>query len=309
MKSAPVIGSCLLALSTLAAIVLAGCMESKLAALWPESEISIDGKAPEWAGREAYYSEADGFKVGFFNDAKYLYVYLATWNRQKQSEILMNGLTVWIDPTGHTRETFGINFPEKRSMPDSTGMPPGMPTGLRPGGRPGARAGASEEDRQAFIGAMLAEAQAELVALGPGGEPLASMPAADDGKGGIAAMIDIANRTLIYELRIPLASPDSLPFAVNAAPGATIGIGFKVGKTELPSMKRMGEGPPRDMGGSGGGMGGPGGGMGGPGGGMGGRGGTGGGALSQPLEYWAKVKLAAEPPPAAPKEPAPEERR
>ncbi|MFA4947363.1 MAG: hypothetical protein WC674_02505 [Candidatus Krumholzibacteriia bacterium] len=303
MKSASVIGFCLLATSALSAIMLNGCLESKLASAWPEREISIDGKAPEWAGREAYYSEADGFKIGFFNDADYLYVYLATWNRQNQAQILMNGLTVWIDATGRNKQIFGINYPMKRSMPDSAGMPPGMPAGLRPGGRSGAASEASGETSQALLKGMLAEAQGEMIILGPGGEPIASMPAADDGKGGIAAMIDIANRTLIYEMKIPLAPPDSLPFAVNAAPGAMISIGFKVGKAEMPSMKRTGEGPPRDRGGF------PGGGMGGPGGGMGGPGGPGGAASSQAFEYWAKVRLAAAPSVAPPKEGAPQERR
>jgi hypothetical protein len=309
MKSAPVIGSFLLMVSALCAMMLGGCMESKLPSSWPAGEISIDGKAAEWAGREAYYSEDDGFKVGFANDAKYLYVYLATWNRQKQMQILANGLTVWIDATGHSKETFGINYPEKRSMPDSTGMSPGMPAGLRGGGRGGAPSDDSGENRQSFLKGMLAEAQSELIVLGPGGEPIVSMPAADNGKGGIAAMIDIANRTLIYEVRIPLAPSDSLSFAVNAAPGAMIGVGFKVGKSELPSMKPRGERSPDDMGGSGGGMGGPGGGMGGPGGGMGGMGGgmgrsgggPGGGLSSQAFEYWAKVRLAAAP--AAPQKP------
>jgi hypothetical protein len=295
MKCAPVIKSFILAASALCMIMLDGCLESKLASAWPEGEISIDGKAPEWAGREAYYSEDDGFKIGFFNDADYLYIFMATWNRQTQAQILMNGLTVWIDATGRNKQTFGINYPMKRSMPDSTGMPPGMPAGLSTGDRSGAPSNASGESRQAFLKGMLAEAQVELTILGAGGEPLVSMSAADDGKGGIAAMIDIANRTLIYEIRIPLAPSDSLPFVVNAAPGAMIGVGFKVGKSEMPPMKPSGEGSPGDMDGAGGGMGGPGGGMGGPGGGMGGPGGPGGAASSQAFEYWAKVRLAAGP--------------
>lgn len=313
MKRAPVIGSSFLIASALCGIILSGCMESKLASAWPEREISIDGKASEWAGREAYYSEDEGFKVGFANDAKYLYVYLATWNRQKQMQILMNGLTVWIDATGHDKETFGINYPEKRSMPDSAGMPSGMPAGLRRGERSGDFSGAGErsgapsdawaENRQAFFRGMLEEAQSELIVLGPGGELIVSMPAADNGKGGIAAMIDIANRTLIYEMRIPLASPDSLPYAVNASPGATIGVGFKVGKMEMPAMRRTGEGR------SGGREGFPGGGMGGFGGGMGGHGGPGGGLSSQAFEYWAKVRLAAGPSAEPPKDAATQERR
>lgn len=299
MHGARVVGSCLFVPAILSAIISAGCLEDKLASEWIDRGISIDGKAPEWAGREAYYSETECFKVGFFNDADYLYIYLATWRRQTQSQILMNGLTVWIDATGGKKQTFGINYPMKRAMPDSAGIPPGMPAGLRPDDTAGAPSGAaSGETSQAFLKGMLAEAQGELAVLGPGGEPLASMPAADGGKGGIAAMIDIANRTLLYEIRIPLVPRDSLPFAVNAAPGTTIGVGFKVGKTEMPSRKGDGQRPPEGAGG--GGMGAPGGGMGGPGGGMGGppgrgMGGQGGNFSAQELEYWAKIRLAAAP--------------
>jgi hypothetical protein len=311
MKSARMFEHLLLSASALAAVILGGCMESKLASTWPGEPVLIDGKAPEWAGREAYYSENDGFKVGFFNNDRYLYVYLATWNRQKQGQILRNGLTVWIDAAGGKKETLGINYPERRFMPDSASMAAGIPAGLRGGQRSGFAPGASEEGRQAFLKAMVEEAQGELAVVGPGGEPLATMPAADDGKGGIAAMIDVANRTLIYEMRIPLASPDSLPFAVNTAPGRTIGIGFKVGAPEHREMRRTGEASPRSEGGfPGRGMGGRSGGMGGfPGGGMGGHSGSGGGASEQPLEYWAKVKLAAAPSAAQQKEPATERRR
>jgi hypothetical protein len=304
-------GYSLLSASALCAIIVGGCMESKLASSWPDQTIFIDGKAPEWAGREAYYSEGDGFKVGFFNDDRYLYIYLATWNRQKEMQILMNGLTVWIDATGGKNETFGINYPESRFMPDSAGMAAGMPAGLRARERSGFEPGAAAENRQAFLKAMIEEARGELAVVGTRGEPLATMPAADDGKGGIAAMIDVANRTLIYEMRIPLASPDSLPFAVDTAPGRTIGIGFKAGASERREMRRRGEGSPRGEGGfPEGGMGGRGGGMGGfPGGGMGGRGASGGGASAQPLEYWAKVTLAAAPSAAQRKKPVEEERR
>ncbi len=300
----------ILAVSAAAALILAGCLEDKLQSVWPDREISIDGKNSEWAGREAHYDEQEAFKIGFYNDAQYLYVYLATWSRQKQMQILTNGLTVWIDRTGKKQQTLGVNYPVKRLMPDSAGAPDGMPAGLREAGGPGGLPNAPEGNRQAIAREVLAEARSEMTVIGVGGEPLASISAADGEHAGIDAMIDYANRTLIYELRIPLAASDSLPFAVGAAPGATIGVGFKIGKREMPSMKGSGQRPPEGMP-SGGGTGGPeggmgGGGMGGPGGGMGsppggGMGGAGspGGMSAEPLEYWAKVKLAAAPSTAA----------
>jgi hypothetical protein len=283
----------MLAAALAAALAFVGCLEDKLESAWPDREISIDGKNAEWAGREAYYSEQEAFKIGFCNDNRYLYVYLATWSRQKQMQILTNGLTVWIDRTGKKQRTFGVAYPMKQLVPDSIGAPDGMPAGLRGGERPGGRPNASEENRQAIARELLAEARSELTVVGTGAEPLASMAAADGERVGIDAMIDYANRTLIYELRIPLAASDSLPFAVGAAPGATIGVGFIVGKTEMPSMKGSGQRPPEGMP-SGGGMGGSGGMGGPPGGGMGGPGGP--GTMSvEPLEYWAKVKLAPAP--------------
>jgi hypothetical protein len=292
--------------------MLVGCLEDHLQSAWPDREISIDGKNSEWAGREAHYSEQEAFKIGFYNDEHYLYVYLATWSRQKQMQILTNGLTVWIDRTGKKQQTFGVNYPMKRLMPDSAGAPDGIPAELRGAGRPGGLATAPEENRQAIAREMLAEARSGMTVVGSGGEPLASISAADSEHAGIGAMIDYANRTLIYELRVPLAPSDSMPFAVGAAPGAAISIGFKIGKREMPSMKGSGQRPPEGMpfgggaggpegGMGGGGMGGPGGGMGGPpGGGMGGSGGPG-GMSTEPLEYWAKIKLAAAPSTAAPK--------
>ncbi len=280
-----------LAMTAASAFILTGCLEDKLESAWPDREISIDGKAPEWAGREAYYSEQEAFKVGFFNDADYLYVYLATWSRQKQMQILANGLTVWIDGSGKNRQTLGVNYPLNRLMPDSTWTAHGMPGAPRGAERQGGLPNAPEENRQAIARAALAEARNGLAVVGTGGEPLASLFAADSERVGIEAMIDYANRTLIYELRIPLATSDSLPFAVGAAPGATISVGFKVGRMEMPSMKGQGQRPPQGAP-SGEGMSGPGGGMGGPGGDRDGSGGPGGSPGAQALEYWAKVRLA-----------------
>jgi hypothetical protein len=264
-------------------------MERELESSWADRAIVIDARAPEWAGREAYYDEEQGLKVGFFNDARYLYVYLATWHRQDEAQILMNGLTVWIDETGGKKEVFGINYPMQRSMGEPGEMPrgsPSEPTEER----------SSHVDNQQMLKRLLSEAQGELQVVGLNGEPLYFLPAGDSTQEGIAAMVDISNRTLIYELRIPLAPGDSLPIGIKASPGATIGVGFKVGSRERPDMKRTGEGPPSGMGEQPGGTGGfPGGGGGPPGGGMGQGGGMPpGGASIEPLELWTRVKLAVE---------------
>ncbi|HEY5133996.1 MAG TPA: hypothetical protein VII85_09960 [Candidatus Krumholzibacteriaceae bacterium] len=286
------------------AAVSGGCKESQLESSWLDRVITIDGKAPEWAGREAYFGESEGLKIGFSNDEHYLYVYLSTWNQRTQMQILMNGLTVWFDATGGKGETFGVNYPMRRSGP---GMRESM-RGARestPGSHETSRDASAEtpRDMQQMLGNLLRESRGELAIVGSGGEPIASLTVTDSGSTDVEAMIDIANRTLIYELKLPLERTDGTPYAINAEPGKTIGIGFKVGTRELGEMRR-GEGTPSEGGGErpGGGEGGfPGGGGGGGGGfhggggggGMGGRGEGPGGA--QPFELWTKVRLAAGP--------------
>ena len=286
-----------LAAAIVCAVALSGgCMESKLESSWLDHVITIDGKAPEWAGREAYFDETEGLKIGFSNDEHYLYVYISTWNQRMQRQILMNGLTVWFDAHGGKGEAFGVNYPLKRSRPGAGEM---------------SRDTSAEtpRDMRQMFGNLLSDARGEIAIVGSGGEPVASLTATDSGSTDIEAMIDIANRTLIYELKLPLARTDGTPYAINTEPGKTIGIGFKVGMRELGEMKR-GEGVPsegageRPGGGEGGFPGGGGGGFpggggggggfhGGGGGGMGGRGEGPGGA--QPFEMWTKVTLAAGP--------------
>jgi hypothetical protein len=283
-------------------------MESSLESSWLDRAITIDGKAPEWAGREAFFDETNGLKIGLSNDGRYFYVYLSTWNQRMQRQILMNGLTVWFDAAGGKGETFGVNYPMKRSGPGMRESMPGARESM-PGTREMSRDASAEtpRDMQKMLGSLVRDARGELAIVGPGGEPLASLAATDSGSTDIEAMIDIANRTLIYELKLPLAPTEGTPYAINAAPGKTIGIGFKVGTMELGQMKRpegsssegTGEGPGGGEGGfpggGGGGGGFPGGGGGGgfPGGGMGGPGAMPG--RMQPFELWTKVRLAAGP--------------
>jgi hypothetical protein len=284
------------------ALVPCGCMQTELASDRLGREITIDGKAPEWAGREAYYNEDEGLKIGFSNDDRYLYVYFSTWHRRTQMQILMNGLTVWIDANGGKKESFGVNYPVGASPGEMRGD---MPTGTRsemresPADFSGA-APARARDDLVTIGNLLASSSREIRMVGPDKEPIASFSGVDSSETAVQAMIGFANRTLIYELKLPLAGPDAPPFAVNAGPGASIGIGFKVGQRQMPGTKREGLNPPEGMeggpGGMGGGPGGGGGDRGGfPGGGAGAPGGMGGRSAEEPLALWVKVKLAAGP--------------
>jgi hypothetical protein len=117
---------------------------------------------------------------------------------------------------------------------------------------------------------------------------------------GVAIASGSEEGVLVYEIRLPLKSSTEHPYAVDAAPGSTIALGFE---TPSDPPAREGRGPGGGMGGRGGGTGGPGGGMGGRGGGMGGPGGgmtRGGGrgdfpgGQAKPMKLvWVSAKLAS----------------
>lgn len=303
------------------AVALYGCMQSELASRWLDREITIDGKNPEWAGAEAYYDEDQGIKIGLFNDESNLYVYLATWHRQLEMQILSNGLTIWFDPKGGTEQTFGIAYPLKRMR---TGAPefagrgegrrgragepgegvPGEPvqggTGESPRGGGGFRrgmpdtagaAGFSRGDPRVLEG-LLMGARSLLEVIGPAKGASETLIMPDTTGTGISAMIGVANRMLVCELKIPLAPEGGSAYAIHAKPGQKIGIGFIAGKREIPNAGRPEGAPPSGMGEPSQGMGGYGGF---PGGGRGGTGGMSGGQSTESLEMWAKVKLAQRP--------------
>jgi hypothetical protein len=295
--------------AALVALAPAGCMESKVESKWLDRAITIDGKAPEWAGQEAYYDEDQGLKIGFFNDPRYLYIYISTWHQDTQRQILMNGFTVWFDAKGGKKETFAVNYPVRKPLPAMSGAnePAGRASrategaSQAPRGHPGERTSESTDNNQDMLTKMLSEASGTLQILGTDEQTIASLAAIDSSSSDIQAMIDIVNRTLIYELKIPLAGAET-PYAINSQPGNTIGVGLKVGKREMGDMKRKEGVSPDDRGGGpgggspgGGGGGFPGGGGGFPGDGMGGPGGAPGQENAEStLELWLKVRLAAD---------------
>ena len=304
----------IVALASLAlAAASSACREPKLDSVRPPGPVVIDGSAREWAGREAYYDPEQDLKIGFFNDDAYLYVYFAAWHRDTQARILANGFTGWFDVSGGKKKTFGIAYPLARRGPGE-GFPPGdragspsrepgegMPAGDMPdqgaaGGAPVRGEGRRRTEMDpAAMTRLLAQSSGELGIIGAARDTMYLPTAADSGGEGMAAMMGIANRTLVIEARIPLDRTGAVPYALAAGPGDRIGVGFEIGEMRRPEGTSKGERPSADMGGAppgGMGGGGMGGGMGGfGGGGMGPPGGMG-GTFQEKFEWWAKVRLS-----------------
>jgi hypothetical protein len=183
--------------------------------LAPPHPIVIDGKTDDWSGN--LFVEGEGLEVGFFNDRDDLYLCLLTRDDFTRAEILTQGLTVWFDPRGGTDHVFGIRFPL------------GLPRGEQKLPMRETREGPELENVPQKI-------PMEKMEILRSKEPPRTL-ALDEAKGIEVKVLPTAE-TVVYELKIPLASSEQHPFAVGSEPGKTIGVGFESAPLETKELPR-----------------------------------------------------------------------
>jgi hypothetical protein len=245
----------------------------------PDKAITVDGNFDDWYGHLQPFG-SDPVAIQFLNDGEFLYVRLTASDAAARMQIARLGMTVWFDPGGGTKKKFGVKYPVvEQGGQDSQGRGRG---GFGGGGR-GRRGGDDETG----------PSTERVDVLGPGKDDARSLTRGH--LQGLDVAIHNEQGTLQYELKVPLAKTGDHPYAIETAPGKTIGVGLETGKMPQRSAG-MGRG-----GGGGGGMGGGGRGRGG--GGMGGRGGGGGGGgragggrqggfeQPKPWKSWATVTI------------------
>jgi hypothetical protein len=269
-------------------IIAAGCGgDLKLDSCWRNVEINIDGDNNEWA-KCATYLEDEGFAVGVMNDADYLYISVSTADREIQRQVMMSGMTVWLDVTNDKSKDFGIRFPLGMRETD---MRERMKQ-LQDGDDPPDRA----EMQKQFEQQITEMDQFEMI--GPHEGNIRLMHAMDSET--IAVKLGVINGAFVYELRVPLREHEDYLYGLGVSPGTAIGVGLDSPEIDMGDMRvEMGS----TGGGRGGGMGGGGRGGGGGGGGSRGGGGKGGGSGTrsggaafekpEPFEVWASLNLAA----------------
>jgi hypothetical protein len=246
-----------------------GCSTLRLESTWRNRDITVDGKSGDWLGTK-YYFEDISVSVGLINDDHDLYVSFMTENRMLMGQIMMQGLTLWLDPKGGKEKTFGIKFPV--GPQEGRGAPPEL---------------TEKVDREDMMEGSQ-EALKELEILGSKDKVVKKL-AVDDAK-GIDVKLRVEGGLLVYEIKVPLSSSDEQPYAVGAKVGDTIGFGFESPKLEMSRPAGM-RGSDMPGGGRGGAP--PGGMGGGPPGGLGGMSGRGMGfQMPEKLKIWATVKLA-----------------
>ncbi len=254
---------------------------------WRTADITVDGRQDDWPSSLMPLGDQP-LSIDAVNDGSFLYLRLATSDPGARQQILREGLLVWFDGAGGTKKRLGIKYPFVQhgsggADDNEHGGRGGYGGGRRPHG--GTESG-DKPDPDTY------EPPEALEVLGPGKDD-ARMLVRDHAQ-GIEVALRMDHGTAVYELKVPLAKNSDHPYAVDAAAGQTIGVGFETEKLQSHS-----EGG-RHGGGGGGGHGGGGyGGGRGHGGGMGGypRGGSGGGEREaqppKPIKAWLTLKLAA----------------
>jgi len=236
-------------------------------------DIIIDGHHEDWSGTAAPLGSAP-VSIQVVNDNDALYLRLAASDPAMRMQILRQGMIVWFDEKGGTKKRLGIHFPVvDRGSGEEGG---------RGYGRGGRRRGDPTAPQDDY------EPSNRVDILGPGKDDARSLTL--DHASGIEVALHMVEGSALYELKVPLTKTAEHPYAINATPGATIGVGFETPKIERPTSGNGG--------GFGGGRGGMGGGMRGrgrPGGGSGSRGGEREYQPPKPLKAWATVTLSRPP--------------
>ena len=303
------------------AIAIALAAETlRIESVWSTEAPTVDGKLTEWSAPLVTLG-ATPLSLGVRNDGQFVYIALASSDQATRMMLGAAGFTVWMDPSGKNKKSFGITVPPAiaggRGMrgrgpgggppPDQSGAPaqPGQEGQKEPGqGGPGGPGGPA-------VGAITS-----IEVIGASKDDKRRFELAYARTIGLDVAARAAEGVLVYELRVPLAVTEAQPYGVKSSPGATIGLGIETSQPPEPTGGRFGGAGAKTgaggdpTGGGGGGRGGlpppgmGGGGAGGMGGGGGQPGGMGGGPPGggregmremKPIKVWTVVQLAKPP--------------
>ena len=237
---------------------------------WRETPIVIDGDKGDWPDLQLDLEKKE-CSIGVSNDADFLYLALRLDNPLLVRQLLRRGFTVWFNPAGNRKKTFGIRYPV-----GARGGPRGRQSrAVRGDGAPQREDGADPETNyRQRMESMLRDVEIIIPALDMSRRiPLQHAP-------GIEVQIKGLGDEVFYELKLPLVKKEGFPYAAGMENGV-LGVGFLMPKPDQARRQRGGFGRGR----------------GGPGGGRGGFGARSNGGGGVELKVWTRVAVASEPSP------------
>ena len=231
----------LMAVSAVAAAVVAGCATARLVSGWAPSPVAANGSADDWADKQVCSTMKDGLQLTVANDAERLYV-LAKFRASNPQ---------WPQAASHGGITLRVVGPRKRAM--SFRLPKGPERTPRQGQQ--WSADSAREEMPGRTNPMGTEFEGKLVVTDFDKNVL---PVEPDGSQGPAAGFSSDNGMCIYEFSVPLqdtavghyslraGAGDGLTLTVTAGPSAEM-------RQAVQDQMRPRGGPPEGGGGPGGG--------------------------------------------------------
>ena len=249
----------MLSIMTALTLLLQGCGSSlQLASKWSEHKIQIDGDLKDWSD-STLFIQKDDIRCGIMNDDEFVYVCVISSKPNIGQQVMFRGMTVWFDPNGGAKKTFGVRFP----------------IGGRRGEMPNTPDEEETDQRGNRFDAMNRQSLSDFEFVGPTEKDLQMVPRLQGQ--GVEIHLTSTPERFVYQLKIPLAYSSAHPYAVESHPGAPIGVGVETNAIQRPTgPEAAGEGQGRGEGAGGRG------GMTGRSGGRGGRGGGGGNIGNRP---------------------------
>ncbi len=168
-------------------VFVAGCSSAPVMELpGLDTPVRIDGRAAEWAGSIQYVEKA-GLSVGANLGSDALDLVIVTADPDLQMQILILGLTVWLDGNGGKEQGFGLRYPA-----------PELGGGMRPGQETG--------DRRERLEQILSGLSGDFLLLEDKDDDGRLMMAG--GRAGFDLAMGLDGPRLVYELHIPLVGED-----------------------------------------------------------------------------------------------------
>jgi hypothetical protein len=186
----------------------------EIAGSWRSADIKVDGDAEEWLDAFVYL-EKEKLGFGVQNDSSALYL-CVRFDEALQRQALRLGFIIWLDASGKNKKTFGVRFPLGMRNYDQNFRP---------------EAAEFSETGDARFAAMLRE----LEIIGPEKDARNRVPAFN--VFGISAAAAQTEDELVCELSIPLKIAPGQSYALPAALGQTLSLGFELGEVNRESMR------------------------------------------------------------------------
>lgn len=219
-------------------VAILGTLEAteKIQSLWSEGGFSVDGQPVDWNGKGRMLKDED-MMFGVSNDNENLYVAMYISEQKKLAQVFSRGMTLWFDPNGGKKRSFGVRFPLSR-RPGGARQRGGSGSTARrerSGGGAGVQtppesgSGPANAEQPRTVNDMVA-AMRELEIVGPDKDDLHRAPLED--VQDVVLRASWQGQGLFYELKIPLARNEDHPFGIGVRPDKPLGIGIETPRVE-----------------------------------------------------------------------------